>query len=659
MLPKSRSVSETENSEEYVRPAVKKCGKKKTYKRRSYSSESELSQDSEGKPIASKKKPDQIIINPLAQTFNTNLQKTFQAYKHACCHGQFITKTPSKNSKAEKKYACTFIMDNINEAINKNYVISDINIKHFYALINKGYGKRTCFVNNGEKIIEFTKNLFEYQMPPIDVLKSLIELEKYDSCYECIFKNKNFTECKGEFISLIAKNRLKNSVDDSTDETLCNIIINNTNNYSFQNLLDLCGCSNNIITSKVSQIIDNLDIETFDSIFTNKDQFMKTACKNTPYAINIITSVANKNVQINAEYFGIICKHGNYENLKYILELSRTPVTQEHFRIVLDTFRQYKSYVTDEEDDDGNTDLKKGLNKIELLFQNGFIPSRDDIYYSIKYNIMIPNIERFDNIVMDKDMYTCCIENNFYPKYKFNCISSEMFLLQGACYMRDVSLVKKLIKMHKLVPDEICMENCSKYREATIFPNLIKAGGKVNLKCVKNVSKSYANNKFIKQYLNEYEKEYMIEITNYKNKIAELEKCVTGTKVDNIEIQRDKQPIVDVVEVKYNILNLDIDNDKILQCRLKYKNKRVPHQKIIEFFNINGKQKVSYSDFKKLLFEKIQEESWACESDKKLIKVPLKYRSMFGFSDNDNDVISFDNVEKLIYLFYVNNCEVN
>lgn len=257
-------------------------------------------------------------------------------------------------------------------------------------------------------------------------------------------------------------------------------------------------------------------------------------------------------------------------------------------------------------------------------------------------------------------MHKLCIGNKFFPKYKFNCVSTEMFLLQEACHKKDGPVIKKLVKMHKLVPDEICMELISQHRESIIFPFLIKSGGKVNLKCLQNVADSYNNNKFIIQYMTEFEKEYIKEITGYKNKITELERRLDNTNGDVSDPHPHlPQPIInDGLEIKYNVLQLNVDNDKILQYRQKYKNKRIPHKKIVNFYGIDNKQKVSYADFKKLLFEKIQNESWTCTHDKTLIKIPLQYRELFGLDNNENDVVSFGDIEKLICMFYVNSCEL-
>ena len=68
--------------------------------------------------------------------------------------------------------------------------------------------------------------------------------------------------------------------------------------------------------------------------------------------------------------------------------------------------------------------------------------------------------------------------------------------------------------------------------------------------------------------------------------------------------------------------------------------------------------KVSHIDFKKLLFDKIKNESWLCEDDKTLICIPVKYRKLFGIKYNDiNNVVSFNDIDKLIVLFYINSCE--
>lgn len=606
-------------------------------------------------------------IDPVSKTYNDNIKKLLDESRYYCRHrvmGHQVGKIKKKHPQSP--YVCDILIVELIKMIDNKCVISEDILMNFYDLVNYGiaFSRKGCYSQNKRQIINITQKIFEYQLPSLKLLKKIIKYNEYDVCYNSLLLNTNFAPFANEFFNLVITNRLNDTEGGPEDDILCNLVLNNIN-YTPQNLLNLCDCSNCIITTKVAEKIDSLDNDEINNMILDKENFMKTACKNLPWAMNIITSLTNKNCQISSDNFGIACNHGNFENLKMILEISRIPVTNDHFKIVLKTITGSQKRVVEEESDSEGDPLfsnkEEQLKKIELLFQNGFVPNREDIKESIKCHVQIPNIERFENIILDDEMHKCCIKNKFFPKYKFNCVSTEMILLQEACHKKDGSIIKKLVKMHKLVPDEICMELISKHRESTIFPFLIKSGGKVNLQCLRNISDSYNNNKFIIQYMTEFEKEYMKEITGYKNKITELERQLKENINGDGDVSEPylPQPIINNdLEIKYNVLQLNVDNDKILQYRQKYKNKKVPHKKIVSFYGIEDKQKVSYADFKKLLFEKIQNESWTCTHDKTLIKVPSQYRELFGLENNENDVVSFGDIEKLICMFYVNSCEL-
>jgi hypothetical protein len=224
--------------------------------------------------------------------------------------------------------------------------------------------------------------------------------------------------------------------------------------------------------------------------------------------------------------------------------------------------------------------------------------------------------------------------------------------LHEACSDKKNTLVKSLIKKYKLVPDSICMEIIATHREKILFPILIQAGGKVNVQCIKNIAETYGNKHFIMQYLDEYEKDHQKEISMYKMKIEKLEKG---------------EPIIDdVIEVKnINDVEEDSPTDKILNidinmietCKNKYKYKKNPHNTIVEMFNIQKTKRVNYNDIKALLLNKIHVELWANIEDPNSINIPSRYNKAFGFVEGDKVSVPLKDIEGLIYLFLVNNCE--
>lgn len=613
--------------------------------------------------------------------YNDAMISIIANHKKVCQHGRPQKKRTCKS--IDQGFLCDILMDYMTESISHNYIISESNLINFYGLvIQKSYGvssSKHCFYVNNQRIIDLTISILKHQLVSLNIFELLLKNAKFDSYLHNITANKDFAKCSDPYFRLIITTRFKYT-NGIKDTILWDFVKDNINITPY-NLAELCKCPHMCISEKVSQIIDSFDDKVFTKNIIEEYKLMKNACNNLPYATCIITSLFNKNITIDNDIFATICEHGSYNTMKYILELTRIPVTSSHFKAVLKTPRRaynikniYREYSESESEElsesEEFTELpelkkrdntyetktpKKNIfegNKMELLFLNGFIPNREDIKQSIVQNIKIDNMERFDHIIFDKEMYEYCVAHNFYPNYKFNCISQEMVSLQLACNEKDLPRIKNLIKLHKLIPDNVCMENISKYRESTIFSYLIKMGGKVNLQCVKNVAKSYPTHKFMSQYLNEYEKEKDNEIEQYKKKIMELETIVNK----NNNNDKDNSDPEQCNDFKYNILQLNMTDDDITNYKQKYKNKRNPHIKIVELFGIDNKHKTSYSEFKKLLFDKIRTESWLSEHDKTLIKVPQKYKLSFGLNDNENDMVRFEDVDKLICLFYATNC---
>lgn len=541
------------------------------------------------------------------------------------------------NNNQTGPYICETIMNLMLKAMESGVIINDTYIEQFYMLVtDRSYNSMPCCIQyNTIKLIDFTKRLFIYQMPPYNALQSILPYSIFNSCLMETKDNKNFGAHASEYVNFLITKKLAKSNNSPEDVELFDFVMQYTA-INVQNLILLCKCSNKTIIAKLLNLINNYEGELNENIAPN---FIGVACTNLPYARDIIVALLHKNFQITSEDFDIVCRKGDYDDLKFILELSRVPITSRHFETVLS--HGFNSH---------------NLNMVmELFFKYGFMVKREDVKTSIKYGYEIPNIERFDNIIFDKEILNLCRNHNFFPKYKFSCITTEMLQLQGACRARDLGQVRQLIKSYNLVPDEICMENIASFKEGAVTEFLISMGGKVNIECLKLRAKSYKSNKFLMIMLNALEDEEKEKIKNYESKILELE-----TKLANVNVIKAVEEVKEEenVNAKYNIVKVDVTDEKLVEIRNKYKNKKVPHKNIMSFLEIDKTVKVSHIDFKKLLFDKIKNESWLCEDNKTLICIPVKHRKAFGFKDNDiNNVVSFNDVDKLIVLFYINSCE--
>lgn len=587
-----------------------------------------------------KVQPKKEVPKPEQPDFNNLIKKELSVRFSKCNHYYENNRgwhNGYGNYNAQRgPYVCDTIMNLMLKAIDNGVIIEDIYIEQFYMLIaDRSYNSMPCCVQyNTIKLIDFTKKLFTTQIPPFNALHCILPYSIFNSCLIETKNNKNFGAHASDYANFLITKKLAKSNNSPEDVELFDFVMQYTD-INVQNLILLCKCSNKTIIEKLLNIINNYGGELNENIAPN---FIGVACSNLPYTRDIIVALLHKNFQITSDDFDIVCRKGDYDDLKFILELSRVPITSKHFETVLG--RGFNSH---------------NLNMVvELFFKYGFIVNREDVKISIKYGYEIPNIDRFDNIVFDKEILNLCRNHNFFPKYKFSCITTEMLQLQGACRTRDLGQVRQLIKSYNLVPDEICMENIAIFKEGSVTEYLISMGGKVSIECLKLRVQSYKSNKFLMIMLNALESDQKEMIKNYESKILELE-----TKLANVNVVKEIEEVEEEKVVnKYNVIKVDVADEKIVEIRNKYKNKKVPHKNIMSFLGIEKTVKVSHIDFKKLLFDKIKNESWLCEDDKTLICIPVKYRKLFGIKYNDiNNVVSFNDVDKLIVLFYINSCE--
>jgi hypothetical protein len=543
-------------------------------------------------------------------------------------------------------------------AIDNNIILSDYHIEQFYAAITtRSFNSMPCCIQyNTAKIIDFTILLFQKQLPSFNTLNYIVPYTVFNPCFIALKKNGKFPEKSVEYIDYILTKKLSKSNNSPEDIPIFEFVMENFD-ITISNLLNLCACTNNVIMDKLVNIIDNYEGELNETVAPT---FMTAACINLPYTKNVITSLLHKNFQIRDIDFNVVCYQGNIDSLKFILGLGGVVITKTHFKYLLESINNIKN---EKSKDKYGRILQKSENKganeqmkIELFFKYGFVPQIDDIIQTIKYRIEIEKMERFDHIVFDKKLLDLCKEYNFYPSYNFVGSSVEMMQLQKACHEKDFPLIKKLIKNHNLVPSDICMENISNFKENTITEYLMKAGGIITPKCLTNRASNYKGNRFILPMIESYTKDVAEQNDKYKNKILELEQQLENYKKN--EVIEEEIKVEPLQDIKYNVVVINVTDQNLIDCRQKYKNKRVPHKMIMDFFGIDKTYKVSHVDFKKLLFEKIKNENWLCEHDKTLICIPIKYRKLFGFNDNlETNVISFNDVDKLIYLFYSTSCE--
>lgn len=475
-----------------------------------------------------------------------------------------------------------------------------------------------------------------------------------------------------------------------------------------ETLCVLCKCKNALVADIISTHIEKYNGKL-------NPICLEQACYALPYSKNLIQSLLNQGLKLNDKHLNIVCQYGNNESFEFILMNGRMPINKSHYKLLIDSsvpksnsekedYYTYRSLIRKH----GNSYAYKSMytpEKMELLIKYGYTLDYDDIIYSIKNRKEIPEIERF-NIHLDQKLLDLCWDYNFYPTYKFNCINAQMIELQKLCTEINLPNIRTFITKNNIIPDSKCLENASKFKHNKAVEYLIEKKGKVTLKCVKNCAATFTKSGMLTLLLNEFEKNYKEEIETYKKRIEELEanqkinkeekeitpqnassEKIIGSETikpkkkniklpDNIiideesesDIPKPKKPKKIGKQKKKNLklpdniiideesepeqLNTDlpIDDDEVMTIQKKYKTKSIPTKQMISILELDKNKKVSYSDVKKSLLSKIREESWLDETDKNLIKLPLDVKQKINIESND--VIKFNDIDKLVCVFY-------
>lgn len=589
--------------------------------------------------------------NTLETEINNKIVVLYREARNGCAHSR-------KNQFKGSEYVCDDIMKLTIHAMDNNIFISQDNMCTFYRLIGeRKYNTSSCCIQyNTIDIIEFTNKLFKYQLPSLDTLKYVLKYSIFDSCITNLTENKNFCANSEMYINYILRNRLSELSDQPEDSILSNFVTDNIK-ITPNNLIELCGCKNIDIIDKIAIFVDNTINGYLSGLFggtyplCKSTDLMKAVCKNLPCTKNVLIALLHKNFQISDDNFMVVCKQSNFQGMKLLLELSRITITSVHFKTLLKNLRTHN--YSRKQNEITTTEIQIEQQKMELFFQNGFVPNTEDIMTSIYEKIEIPQIERF-NVKLSEVMLTICMGLGFYPKYNFESVTAEMYQLQGACREKNFPCVKKLIKEYKLVPDKICMENMAAHKENVMLSYLVEAGGVITLNCINIRLKQYKSGKYLSSMIDIFEKQNTLEKNNYIKRIEELEKkleTLVTKNESNSEIKNESNN-----EIKNNVLTIDVSDENIINCKKKYKNIRVPHKNMLTFFGIDKTHKMTYTAFKILLTRKIKNESWVEEDGTTLIYIPSQYKKCFGsvYDTNENFVISFDDIDKLIYLFYKN-----
>lgn len=618
--------------------------------------------------------------------------------------GLFTQTCKHTNRWGVQQYNCLDAAKLIDASFNLGIVLTSQIVNEFYKYISKDqyYYEKNCLQSVDKEFILVLKKLFALHPPPISLLTKLLEISKYDECYQHI--------PNGEFlndIDTIINSRLKYSSLFSNDDGILVTTILDKIQLDQKILKKLIGCRSKVLQLLLASIVDKTTIELTQDM-------LDESCKILPLSEKVIISLISRGLSLNTDHLEIVCKTGDIKSIDFIIHTAKLNINNKHFNAVILS----KEYYVE-------TDMYKIRNmpdiiykgssfaigysdayseqKMELLIKNGYIVTYADLLFSIKHKKEIPGINRFPKIKLDTKALEACWDVDFYPKnYEFDCISKNQIHLQELCKTRKVAEIKKLLNSDStLVVDRKCMENSCNYASNAGYDILRNKGGVPTIKCIKNISKMVKNNRMLLQVIDDFEQEYNNEIKKYKDRIVELEQKQVETKESqkkndesspkkvvlkktlknnnkNIIVEDDdlspkkvvsntlknKNIIKDVEEdktenqvikndeiLKLNYIVLPIDAEKSSSLQKEYRTKKLPSDKMIKLLEVSSKKKLNYSDVRNCLITKIKDDGWVDKDNKNIIKLPINVKKLLAIKDK-SDLISFDDIDKLVCLLY-------
>lgn len=404
-------------------------------------------------------------------------------------------------------------------------------------LLDSNFMLKGCYLHHLDRFQQILLNLLKLiESPSNSILRKLIRFKELNICFPQIIHNNpniinNVVNCiKNE---LLGDNKNIDSV--LIDILLNNISLNNQNTLIKQ----LCSCDTEYLNQNLASIIEKSPI-----VFTQ--DFLIESCIGLPKSIYTVTALINKGLSLDDDCFKKVSDYGNESGLDMYIRLINQPISKTQFKYIIEgTYKKYSSHhnlsipevpvARDSDNNKYNNKLTREdhyviikRNKIETLFLHGYIPDKEDIILSIVNGTEIPNLKRF-GIILDKEVFKVCHDQQYYPNYEFQDIPPELIELAKLTLKKDIKQIRQFRKKNPLIiPDYGCMQNASEYIDnAPILKYLIDMGGKVNFKCIRNHLNGRRGRETTHTILiDNYEKNNTELIETYKQQIQELKQRV-------------------------------------------------------------------------------------------------------------------------------------
>ena len=480
---------------------------------------------------------------------------------------------------------CNSTIRIMNSALDDNITPRCNLIRLYYKLICQ---MRNCCNHSLLKIVEFTNRLFKLRIIDDNMLRFILKLKELDVCFTY------FTYITSEHIHTIMTSRLQYSYNNGHDELLINNMFNNVSQFNNDIVCELVTCTNSLMFDLLISNIDHtkncvinepkkfaFEIKGDIIKYDRYDFFFSHVCDALPYSIKLVLYLLDCGFELSECNILTLFDKIKGEQLMSIMEKTRIEITQNHFKKVMDSC------------------IDRDI-KINVLINNGYIPTMDDVLYGIKCSVEIPHIERF-GIILGKNEYKECCSVGYFPRYEFIDVDDDLKNVVEACFSGKIQKVKNALKNGYKVDSEYMELLSNKNVIWPVYRELIRSGCKVTRKCIENQMPNYSS------------KQHKVSMEFFDNLFDEI---------DNLNKKCNK------TDVKFKYTQKDVDKCKMISV--------VEHNYLRLLFGINN---MTFIDIKIFIWSK----KWI---EGNHICVSSIFRTLFGL--NNYDVVKIIDIDYLV-----------
>lgn len=352
---------------------------------------------------------------------------------------------------------------------------------------------RCCYNLDSVELNPIIHKILSVHIPSISIMKKIIGLPNYIQFLVIIANNNpNFSGFDYRIVKKLLDDNFIYVVHCNDDNNTNNINnINNTINKQLFELIKNKETNNDILAtlflsrSKIVQEWLYKLIKTKPELI--KEEHLYNSIKSYPESTKVINEIIKLGFNIDSICLEIACECCSLETIEYVINY-RIKVTRIHFeKLIQSTEIIIKR--------SGNSFKIKKINgyskdKMNLLFLYGYEPTYDDIKFSIKNKVELPNLDRF-KIRLDTIIANYCHQYNFYPNYDFEKTDEKLYELQSLCNKKKLNKIKNYIEKQNIGPDQMCIKNaCGIKNNFEMINYLIDQGCYIDDDCYMQVCKA-------------------------------------------------------------------------------------------------------------------------------------------------------------------------